>query len=62
MRSGAVRGASSYPASTSIPSGVDRTELRLGMPGAARAFAPNAGVIGILKYILIWFSLYTAYL
>ena len=36
--------------------------MRLGMPGAATAFAANAGVIGLLTSILVWISSYTAYL
>jgi multidrug resistance efflux pump len=61
-RSGAVRGADSYPASISIPDGIERDELRVGMPGTATAFAPNAGVIGLIKFVLIWVNSYTAYL
>lgn len=61
-KSGSLRGADSYPATISIPEGIHRSELRLGMPGTATAFAPNAGVIGILKYILVWVNSYTAYL
>jgi hypothetical protein len=42
-----------------MPDGID---LRIGMPGTARAFAENAGVIGIIGSILVWISSYTAYL
>ena len=61
-RSGAVGGAGAYPATVSIPEGYDRSDLKLGMPGTATVFAANAGVIGILKHILVWISSYTAYL
>ncbi|SFI58991.1 HlyD family secretion protein [Bradyrhizobium sp. cf659] len=61
-KAGAIRGADTYPAVIAIPDNYDRSALRLGMPGTATVFAPNAGVIGILKYILIWISSYTAYL
>ncbi|WP_445221930.1 hypothetical protein ACKWRH_19620 [Bradyrhizobium sp. Pa8] len=46
----------------SIPDGMDRDALRLGMSGSATAFADNAGVIGLLASILVWVSSYTAYL
>ncbi|MFQ3457344.1 biotin/lipoyl-binding protein [Bradyrhizobium sp. UFLA01-814] len=62
VRSGSMRGADSYPAVISIPKGYDKADLRLGMPGTATVFAPNAGVIGIIKNILVWISSYTAYL
>ena len=45
-----------------MPEKLDREQLRLGMPGTARVFAENAGVIGIIGSILIWVSSYTAYL
>jgi len=45
-----------------IPQQADRSTLRLGMSGAATVFAENAGVIGIIAWILIWISAYTAYL
>lgn len=61
-RSGSIRGADSYPAVISIPDDHDKANLRLGMPGTATVFAPNAGVIGLIKSILIWISSYTAYL
>ena len=46
----------------SIPDGMSRDSLRLGMSGSATAFAGNAGVIGLLASILMWVSSYTAYL
>jgi multidrug resistance efflux pump len=55
-------GARTYPAVISIPKDIDRTQLRLGMPGTATVFAENAGVIGLLMSILVWISSYTAYL
>jgi multidrug resistance efflux pump len=61
-RVGSIGGAKAYPAQISIPDDVDRTRLRLGMPGSATVFAENAGVIGILMSILVWISSYTAYL
>jgi multidrug resistance efflux pump len=61
-RSGSIGGAKAYPAEISIPKDIDRASLRLGMPGTATVFAPDAGVIGILMSILVWISSYTAYL
>jgi multidrug resistance efflux pump len=58
----AIRGAKTYPAVISLPNGVDRSQLRLGMPGTATVFAENAGVIGLIMSILVWVSSYTAYL
>jgi hypothetical protein len=46
----------------SIPPGVNRETLRLGMSGTATAFSENAGVVGLIATILIWISSYTAYL
>jgi len=62
VRSSSVRGANSYPAVISIPVGFDNAALRLGMPGTATVFSANAGVIGLIKDILIWIDSYTAYL
>jgi multidrug resistance efflux pump len=61
-RVGSIGGAKAYPAEISIPKDIDRASLRLGMPGTATVFAPDAGVIGILMSILVWISSYTAYL
>ena len=61
-RSSSIRGANAFPVVISIPDGYDRADLRLGMPGTATVFAANAGVIGLIKYILVWISSYTAYL
>ncbi len=61
-RVGAIGGTKSYPAVISIPDGIDRAQLRVGMPGTAIVFAANAGVIGLLMSILVWISSYTAYL
>jgi multidrug resistance efflux pump len=55
-------GATVFPAELSIPEGMNRDTLRLGMSGSATAFADNAGVIGLLASILVWISSYTAYL
>jgi len=61
-RTNALGGASSFPAVISIPDEMSRESLRLGMSGNATAFAPNAGVIGLLASILVWVGAYTAYL
>ena len=61
-RTNALGGATVFPAEISIPDGVNRDQLRLGMSGSATAFAGNAGVIGLLASILVWVSSYTAYL
>lgn len=61
-RAGSIGGAKAYPAVISIPESLDRSTLRLGMPGSATVFAENAGVIGLLMSILVWISSYTAYL
>jgi hypothetical protein len=55
-------GATVFPAEISIPDGMNRDQLRLGMSGSATAFAGNAGVIGLLASILVWVGSYTAYL
>ena len=61
-RTSALGGATLFPAEISIPDGMNRGSLRLGMSGSATAFAGNAGVIGLLASILVWVSSYTAYL
>jgi multidrug resistance efflux pump len=61
-RTTALGGATVFPAVISIPDGMSRDSLRLGMSGSATAFAGNAGVIGLLASILVWVSSYTAYL
>jgi multidrug resistance efflux pump len=61
-RTNTLGGATVYPAVISIPDGMSRDSLRLGMSGSATAFADNAGVIGLLASILVWVSSYTAYL
>ena len=61
-RVGSIGGAKAYPAEISIPDGIDKAQLKLGMPGTATVFAENAGVIGILKSIIIWINSYAAYL
>jgi multidrug resistance efflux pump len=61
-RTNAIGGASAFPALISIPDEISRDSLQLGMSGSATAFAPNAGVIGLLASILVWVSSYTAYL
>jgi multidrug resistance efflux pump len=61
-RVGSIGGAKAYPAEISIPDGIGKAQLKLGMPGTATVFAENAGVIGILKSIIIWINSYAAYL
>ncbi|TYO66042.1 HlyD family secretion protein [Bradyrhizobium hipponense] len=61
-RVGSIGGVKAYPAVISIPKDVDRSQLRLGMPGTATVFAENAGVIGLIMSILVWVSSYAAYL
>jgi multidrug resistance efflux pump len=61
-RTTAIGGANAYPAIISIPQDVGRDRLRLGMSGKATVFADNAGVIGLIAWILIWIGAYTAYL
>lgn len=61
-RVGSIGGAKTYPAEVSVPDGIDKAQLRLGMPGTATVFAENAGVIGLLMSIIVWISSYTAYL
>jgi multidrug resistance efflux pump len=61
-RTSAIGGTNVYPAVISIPRDINRGSLRLGMTGKATVFADNAGVIGIIAWILIWVSAYTAYL
>jgi multidrug resistance efflux pump len=61
-RTNTFGGATVFPAEISIPDGMNREQLRLGMSGSATAFSANAGVIGLLASILVWISSYTAYL
>jgi multidrug resistance efflux pump len=61
-RTTAIGGATTFPAEISIPAGVDRDRLRLGITGTATVFAKDAGVIGIIAWVLLWVSSYTAYL
>ncbi|UPJ48169.1 HlyD family secretion protein [Bradyrhizobium sp. 200] len=59
---GSIGGVKAYPAVISVPKDIDRSHLRLGMPGTATVFAENAGVIGLIMSILVWVSSYAAYL
>src|SRR5439155_12430038 len=61
-KTSALGGATVFPAVISIPDTMNHDALRLGMSGSATAFAPKAGVIGLLASILVWISSYTAYL
>jgi multidrug resistance efflux pump len=51
-RTNALGGATVFPATISIPEEMSRDALRLGMSENATAFADNAGVIGLLAFIL----------
>ncbi|WP_061024695.1 biotin/lipoyl-binding protein [Bradyrhizobium sp. CCH5-F6] len=61
-RVGSIGGAKVYPAVISIPEGIDRAQLRVGMPGTATVFSEKAGAIGLLMSIIVWISSYAAYL
>jgi multidrug resistance efflux pump len=61
-RTTALGGTTAFPAEISIPDGMSRDSLRLGMSGSATAISEKAGVIGLLASILVWVSSYTAYL
>jgi multidrug resistance efflux pump len=61
-RTTAIGGASTFPAQIAIPAALERDTLRLGMSGTATAYSEKAGVIGILAWMLLWVSAYTAYL
>jgi multidrug resistance efflux pump len=62
VKSSTIGGAKTYPAVISLPKDLDRSQLRLGMPGTATVFAENAGVVGLIMSILVWINSYTAYL
>src|SRR5712672_2946768 len=47
-RTNALGGATTFPAEISIPDGMSRDSLRLGMSGTATTFSSSAGVIGLL--------------
>ena len=51
-----------YPAAISVPTDLDREQLRLGMPGKATVFSESAGLIGLIRLILVLGSAYTAYM
>ena len=59
---GSIGGTKAYPAVISIPKDIDRSRLKLGMPGTATVFAEKAGVVGLIMSILVWVRSYTAYL
>jgi hypothetical protein len=61
-RVGSIGDATAYPAQISLPEGMNREQLRLGMPGTATVFAADAGVVGIIMSILVRVSAYAAYL
>jgi multidrug resistance efflux pump len=61
-RPSAIGGTSAFPAMISIPPQLDRDNLRLGVSGTATVYAEKAGVIGLIAWILLWVSAYTAYL
>ena len=51
-----------YPVGLAIPQNIDRGLIRPGMSGTATVFSPNAGVIGLISWVLLWVSAYMAYL
>jgi len=61
-RVGSIGGANAYPAVMSVPPDVDPELLRLGVPGKATVVAEDAGVIGMIAWVLLWVSAYLAYL
>ena len=61
-RAGSIGGTKAFPAVISIPDGIDRAQLKVGMPGTATVFAEKAGVIGVLMSIIVWINSYAAYL
>jgi multidrug resistance efflux pump len=61
-RPSAIGGTSAFPAVISIPTSIDRANLRLGVSGTATVYAEHAGVIGLIAWALLWVSAYTAYL
>ena len=61
-RVGSIGGTKAYPAVISIPDGIDRAQLRVGMPGTATVFSEKAGAIGLLMSIIVWINSYAAYL
>ena len=61
-RPNAIGGTTAFPAVISIPPQLDQENLRLGVSGTATVDAENAGVIGLIAWILLWVSAYTAYL
>ncbi|WP_157091841.1 fusaric acid resistance protein FusE [Methylobacterium nodulans] len=61
-RIGAVGLTAEFPVEIELPRDLDRNLLRPGMSGAATAFSPDAGPIGVIASILLWVSAYMAYL
>lgn len=61
-RPNAIGGTTAFPAVISIPPELERDNLRLGISGTATVYAENAGVIGLIAWVLLWVSAYTAYL
>ncbi len=55
-RTTAIGGATTFPATVSIPPDLDRQSLRLGMSGNATAYSAKAGVIGLIAWALLWVS------
>jgi hypothetical protein len=53
---GSIVGTMACPATISVPKAIDRSQLKLGVPGTATVFADNGGVIGLLVSILVWIA------
>jgi multidrug resistance efflux pump len=61
-RATAVGLTADYAATISTPKDLDPEALRLGMSGAATAFSPQAGPIGLIASILLFVKAYALYL
>lgn len=59
---GSIGVSQEYGVRIAIPKSVPPEAMRLGMSGTATVFAEDAGPIGILAYILLWFRVQFLYL